>query len=383
MALKRDALESETSTIRLADRQVVMDGETMRQLLALDWSAWSWTVDAVVQLVTKAGKGCLVLERYLAVGRTLLPKALRNAYGAHCMENGMDLFSLHGLLGHLYIDTTEFIWDMAVHRFRASYDASHPLAVRAVTANSGPSEIHGLLQASSREESGGDSDEDWADGWDDEELLRGGSKPADLEESEVQAMLDAAGSGDPIDRLILLVIYAAGLRHRRRGEAAVCRRRLRRGQALCPAVERAQGSLLSDRSAHRRASAQLAQWATAKSSRLPGLLQNDRAHGDGCRHQDRDFPEIRRYGPDRFPRHVPARLRDPPVSTRDGSLWPREDAGPREPRGHADLHQLPSARLADGLCEEPAPLTATAGPHTLRTNRRCHGPDRPHGLAAG
>src|ERR1035438_335277 len=42
VALKRDALESETSTIRLADRQVVVDGETMRQLLAVDWSAWSW-----------------------------------------------------------------------------------------------------------------------------------------------------------------------------------------------------------------------------------------------------------------------------------------------------------------------------------------------------
>ena len=47
VALKHQALDGKTSTIRLADRQVVVDRKTMRQLLALDWKAWRWTVDSV------------------------------------------------------------------------------------------------------------------------------------------------------------------------------------------------------------------------------------------------------------------------------------------------------------------------------------------------
>lgn len=213
VALKRPALDGKTSTIRLADRQVVVDRKTMRQLLALDWKAWRWSVDSVTKLVVKAGKDCQVLERYLAVGRTLLPKALRNAYGAHSMENGMGIYNLHGLLGHTYLDTTEFIFDLAVNRFRASYDASHPLVIGSVKAKSGRAELHRLVEAANRAQpdSDNETDEDWAEDWDDEDL-RGGDKPADLKESEVQAVLDVAGAEDPVDRLVLLVIYAGGLR---------------------------------------------------------------------------------------------------------------------------------------------------------------------------
>jgi site-specific recombinase XerD len=108
----------------------------------------------------------------------LLPKALRYASGSHCLENGMDLYALHQMMGHEYVDTTESIQKLAVGRWRTGYDQCHPLCGQRVM---------------------------------------GGSEQSHLSVSEIFQMLEAAKTvGKASDRernyLILRLLYASGMR---------------------------------------------------------------------------------------------------------------------------------------------------------------------------
>jgi site-specific recombinase XerD len=209
VAMTRPALEPETGSIRLADRQVLVDAATFSYLLELDWSQWSWTVETVSETLERAARSCDVWERFQAMERTLLPKVLRNAYSAHCLEYGMDLFSLHDLLGHDYIDTTEMVIGLAVGQWREAYDLCHPLARAQPTpadreeALGVASQVRGLRANELHELLAGDLAE---------EELRGGGEQANLLESEVRAMLEAGVKRNPELALFLRIIYAGGLR---------------------------------------------------------------------------------------------------------------------------------------------------------------------------
>ncbi len=179
IALSAESVDLESSSLHLVGgRQVLVDEETFRGLSGLDWSSWSWTVDQVVALVQRAGAAGRVAERYAAMGRTLLPKALRYWCGAHCLENGMDLYTLHKLMGHTYVDTTESIMKLAVGRWRQLYDQCHPLSCQ---------------------------------------RLMGGNEQSHLAVDEVFQMLKEADKvGNPVDaernRMIVRLLYAGGMR---------------------------------------------------------------------------------------------------------------------------------------------------------------------------
>jgi site-specific recombinase XerD len=174
--LERDSLQAETKSVRFGKREVMLDAETFQQLAALDWSHWNWSVVRVKDVLKRAAADCLLGKRYKAMGRKLLPAALRVAFATHCLENGAGLFSLHNLLGYPDLDDTENVIEVAVGLWRSSYDKAHPLA---------------LGQA-----------------------VRGGKQQSELSLEEVLAMIQAAGEGlhHTHNGLILRTIYAAGLR---------------------------------------------------------------------------------------------------------------------------------------------------------------------------
>ena len=173
VGLRPEALDVERGAIRLAERLVVPDRETLAGLAALDWSGAGpgWTLRSLREMLGRAARGSGVAGRYKAMGRKLLPRALRHAFGAHCLENGMDLLTLNRLLGHPYMDITEMLLELAVGLWRPAYQRCHPLATG---------------------------------------RLRGGGRQAALKMDEVALMVRA--TGEPMHDLLLRTIYAAGLR---------------------------------------------------------------------------------------------------------------------------------------------------------------------------
>ena len=176
IALKPENVHSETASLRFDHREAMLDPETCQQLAALDWTTWDWSVPKLKQVLKRAAQSCQLKKRYEAMGRKLLPQALRFAFATHFLENGSGLYSLHNLLGFEHLDDTECVIEVAVGLWRATYDSAHPLAVGRV--------------------------------------LRGGMKQADLSIDEVLSLIQAAGDGIHHQHkgLILRTIYAAGLR---------------------------------------------------------------------------------------------------------------------------------------------------------------------------
>ena len=174
--LERENVNTETSSLRFGERVALLDPETIRALAELDWSRWNWPMSRVKDVLRRAARSCAVAKRYTAMGRKLLPQALRIAFAAHCLENGAGLFALHHLLGYTQLADTEMVIEIAIGLWRGAYDQAHPLASGRV--------------------------------W------RGGSKQAELSLDEVLAMILAAGEGlhHTHNGLILRTIYAAGLR---------------------------------------------------------------------------------------------------------------------------------------------------------------------------
>lgn len=153
------------------ERSVVVDGATMEQLVA--GLPWSLTLEDLQEGLEAAGRESGVLALFEATGHRLLPKALRHAFATHCLENGMDLFSLHRLLGLLYMNTTEMYVETAIARWRPFYDQFHPLAC-------GQREV------------------------------RGGGEHAPLTPEDMLAMIRAADDGR--DQVMVRTIYASALR---------------------------------------------------------------------------------------------------------------------------------------------------------------------------
>ena len=175
-ALERENIDSALGGLRFGERVALLDQETIRALVELDWSRWNWPMSRMKDVLRRAARSCAVAKRYTAMGRKLLPQALRIAFAAHCLENGAGLFALHNLLGYPHLGDTEMVIEIAVGQWRAAYDQTHPLATN--------------------------------------QAIRGGSKQAELTYEDVLAMMEAAGDGPhhTHNGLILRTIYAAGLR---------------------------------------------------------------------------------------------------------------------------------------------------------------------------
>jgi len=69
-------------------------------------------------------------RHYQEGGRTLRLTAFRHACATHLLENGMDLFVLHALLGHQNLGCTRQYLQMAVGLRGAEYARCHPLMAR-------------------------------------------------------------------------------------------------------------------------------------------------------------------------------------------------------------------------------------------------------------
>jgi site-specific recombinase XerD len=174
--LEPENVDTEAGALRFGERVALLDAETIQALSELDWSRWNWPMSRVKDVLRRAARSCPVAKRYTAMGRKLLPQALRIAFAAHCLENGAGLFALHNLLGYTQLNDTQMVIEIAIGIWRGDYDQAHPLATG--------------------------------------RLFRGGSKQAELTVAEVLMMIEAAGPGlhDTHNDLILRTIYAGGLR---------------------------------------------------------------------------------------------------------------------------------------------------------------------------
>jgi site-specific recombinase XerD len=172
VALTPEALDRDNGRIWLGpERSVVVDGGTMEELVA--GLPWVLTVEELQAGLELAARESGILALYEATGHRLLAKALRHAFATHCLENGMDLFTLHRLLGLLYLNTTEMYVETAIARWRSAYEHCHPLAMG-------------------------------------QGIVRGGGEHAPLTPQDVLAMIRVANEGR--DRLIVRTIYSSALR---------------------------------------------------------------------------------------------------------------------------------------------------------------------------
>ena len=172
VALAPSTLDPKNGQILLGpERAVVVDESTMAQLVAsLPWELTLEELQAGLELVARESG---ILALFEATGHRLLPKTLRHAFATHCLENGMDLFSLHRLLGLLYLNTTEMYVETAIARWRPAYEQCHPLARGS-------------------------------------NIGRGGGEHAPLTPDDVKAMIRVSDEGR--DQLIVRTIYASALR---------------------------------------------------------------------------------------------------------------------------------------------------------------------------
>lgn len=110
----------EGTRLRVADRTVELDAETARQLHQ-NWFECADLHQLWAEVVEQAG----LTGRFS--GRRLTPASLRHAYATHHLEKGMNLASLHRLLGHRCMATTLNYEQTAVGLRREEYSACHPL----------------------------------------------------------------------------------------------------------------------------------------------------------------------------------------------------------------------------------------------------------------
>lgn len=155
----------EGTRVRLEGRRVEVDEETAARLQA----ASTFEVDfhgLWGEALARAG----LLRRFR--GRGLTPASLRHAYATHRLERGMNLASLHCLLGHKVMASTLNYEQLAVALCREEYARCHPLSAGQVENR--------------------------------------GKQAAGPTPGEVMTLMDAAQSGR--DRLIVRVLYATGVR---------------------------------------------------------------------------------------------------------------------------------------------------------------------------
>lgn len=116
------------------DRYVCADKRTFEMLKKwqgekpLENNVIDIEVRQVRRVVDKYGEETEIAQKYEAMGRSFSPHSFRHSFATHCYENGMDLFSLKGLLGHKYLETTELYCECSMEQKKSKYKESHELA---------------------------------------------------------------------------------------------------------------------------------------------------------------------------------------------------------------------------------------------------------------
>lgn len=115
--------------LEVAGRRVMVREETLRELHQLaEERLFGWDVAELRKRLRARARQTGLIKRYEGMDRKLVPTMFRHAFGVHLVENGMDIFALHVLLGHYSIYTSFRVAEMAVGSCRKSYDRFHPLS---------------------------------------------------------------------------------------------------------------------------------------------------------------------------------------------------------------------------------------------------------------
>ena len=177
--------------LEVAGRRVLIREETLRELQQLPdgVSLFGWTTMELRKRLRARARQTGLIRRYDGMERKLMPSMLRHACGVHLVENGMDIFALHVLLGHSSIYTTFRVAEMAVGVCRESYERCPPLAKMPATPIK-PKRDKGLRELVEDKPSK--------------------AKPADLSRADILILFGAAKD----DREILLsrLFYASAMR---------------------------------------------------------------------------------------------------------------------------------------------------------------------------
>ncbi len=111
------SVNPETGVVDLGNRQVLVDLETAA--LPPPTSA-----AGILEAAERTG----IAARFRALGREFTTNNLRHTGATHLLEGGLDLVTLHELLGNRAFVTTEFYLLTAAQRWRPEYLRTHPLA---------------------------------------------------------------------------------------------------------------------------------------------------------------------------------------------------------------------------------------------------------------
>lgn len=128
LALAKDQLAD--GFLNVAGRRVLLRPETLKELnqLADGPTLFGWSDKELRKRLWERARQTGLINRYNPIDRKLMPSMFRHACGVHLVENGMDIFVLHVLLGHHSIYTSFRVAEMAVGTCRESYERCHPLA---------------------------------------------------------------------------------------------------------------------------------------------------------------------------------------------------------------------------------------------------------------
>ena len=129
LALTKDQLGD--GFLNVAGRRVLLRPETLKELSELgelDAKLFGWEEKELRKRLRDRARQTGLINRYDPIERKLMPSMFRHACGVHLVENGMDIFVLHVLLGHHSIYTSFRVAEMAVGSCRESYERCHPLA---------------------------------------------------------------------------------------------------------------------------------------------------------------------------------------------------------------------------------------------------------------
>ena len=116
------------------DRYALIDGESLRQLLAFVHSQpkgtriFRTTRAQLFILVKRAATSLGLLEKYEALGLSLSPHSFRHACASHCYQRGMDPDSVRRLLGHDDLRNTLLYIDCPLAIQQRQYHQTHPWA---------------------------------------------------------------------------------------------------------------------------------------------------------------------------------------------------------------------------------------------------------------